>query len=154
MLNRLRSEGVNKVCFTLARNQKNGEMMFVLYMPPGMERITVQVTLLLFLLCTGATNKLLNQEDSRKNLEQEYHNKLGALTKERDDLLDLAMQRGKLVQVGNPLCFLYVPGTLYHSCYKSTETLPNTQHISGSRFGGTFDAEILIQIFFLFILEI
>ena len=49
---------------------------------------------------SGVTNKLQNQQDSRQNLEQELNTKMSSLTKERDDLLDLAMQRGKLIQVG------------------------------------------------------
>jgi len=50
-------------------------------------------------LFAGATHKLQNQQDSRQSLEQEFNTKLTSLTKERDDLLDLAMQRGKLIQV-------------------------------------------------------
>ncbi|KAK7109428.1 coiled-coil domain-containing protein 89-like [Littorina saxatilis] len=45
----------------------------------------------------GAVNKLQNQADSRQNTEQELGTKLTSLTKERDELLELAMQRGKLV---------------------------------------------------------
>lgn len=46
----------------------------------------------------GANYKLQNQIDSRQNAESEASGKIQQLTKEKDDLLDLAMQRGKIIQ--------------------------------------------------------
>ncbi|KAK7500783.1 hypothetical protein BaRGS_00008027, partial [Batillaria attramentaria] len=46
----------------------------------------------------SASHKLQSQQDSRHTLEQDLSSKMAALTKERDELLDLAMQRGKLIQ--------------------------------------------------------
>ncbi|XP_076467232.1 coiled-coil domain-containing protein 89-like [Babylonia areolata] len=46
----------------------------------------------------GATHKLQGQQDRRESLEQEFGSKLTSITKERDELLELAMQRGKLIQ--------------------------------------------------------
>ncbi|XP_053373901.1 coiled-coil domain-containing protein 89-like [Mercenaria mercenaria] len=46
----------------------------------------------------GANYKLQNQIDSRQNAESEASGKIQQLTKEKDELLNLAMQRGKIVQ--------------------------------------------------------
>ena len=47
----------------------------------------------------GANYKLQTQIEGRKSLDVESQNKIQQLTKEKDELLDLAMQRGKIVQV-------------------------------------------------------
>ncbi|KAK3103512.1 hypothetical protein FSP39_019780 [Pinctada imbricata] len=46
----------------------------------------------------AANYKLQNQIDSRKNADNESQTKIQTLTKEKDELLDLAMQRGKIIQ--------------------------------------------------------
>ncbi|KAL8558524.1 hypothetical protein ACOMHN_038848 [Nucella lapillus] len=46
----------------------------------------------------GATHKLQTQQERRQSVEQDFCSKLTSITKERDELLDLAMQRGKLIQ--------------------------------------------------------
>lgn len=46
----------------------------------------------------GANYKLQNMMDSRQTVETESHSKIQQLTKEKDELLDLAMQRGKIIQ--------------------------------------------------------
>ena len=47
----------------------------------------------------GANYKLQNQIEGRKSMDAESQTKIQQLTKEKDELLDLAMQRGKIVQV-------------------------------------------------------
>ncbi|VDI39834.1 coiled-coil domain-containing protein 89-like [Mytilus galloprovincialis] len=46
----------------------------------------------------GANYKLQNQIEGRKSLDVESQQRIQQLTKEKDELLDLAMQRGKIVQ--------------------------------------------------------
>ncbi|XP_052096020.1 coiled-coil domain-containing protein 89-like [Mytilus californianus] len=46
----------------------------------------------------GANYKLQNQIEGRKSLDVESQHRIQQLTKEKDELLDLAMQRGKIVQ--------------------------------------------------------
>ncbi|XP_052811926.1 coiled-coil domain-containing protein 89-like [Mya arenaria] len=46
----------------------------------------------------GANYKLQNQIDSRQNADTEMTRKIQQLTKEKDEMLDLAMQRGKIIQ--------------------------------------------------------
>ncbi|XP_060600942.1 coiled-coil domain-containing protein 89-like [Ruditapes philippinarum] len=46
----------------------------------------------------GANYKLQNQIDGRQNAVSEATSKIQQLTKEKDELLELAMQRGKIVQ--------------------------------------------------------
>jgi hypothetical protein len=47
----------------------------------------------------GANYKLQNQIEGRKSMDAESQTKIQQLTKEKDELLDLAMQRGKIIQV-------------------------------------------------------
>lgn len=58
-----------------------------------------------FACSLGANHKLQVQQESRAYLEQELQSKVGTLTKERDELLELSMQRGKLIQVSHLLYF-------------------------------------------------
>jgi hypothetical protein len=51
----------------------------------------------------GANYKLQNQLDSKKEADLESQTRIQSLTKEKDELLDLAMQRGKIIQV----CYLH-----------------------------------------------
>ncbi|XP_048756997.1 coiled-coil domain-containing protein 89-like [Ostrea edulis] len=46
----------------------------------------------------GANYKLQNQLDNKRSADQESQTKIQSLTKEKDELLDLAMQRGKIIQ--------------------------------------------------------
>lgn len=46
----------------------------------------------------GANYKLQNQMDDKRSADLESQTKLQALVKEKDELLDLAMQRGKIIQ--------------------------------------------------------
>ncbi|XP_062614701.1 coiled-coil domain-containing protein 89-like isoform X1 [Saccostrea cucullata] len=46
----------------------------------------------------GANYKLQNQLDDKKSADFESQSRIQALTKEKDELLDLAMQRGKIIQ--------------------------------------------------------
>ena len=48
---------------------------------------------------SGANYKLQNQIDSRQSASAEAEAKIQQLTKEKDELLDLAMSRGKIIQV-------------------------------------------------------
>ena len=50
-------------------------------------------------LFTGANYKLQNQIESRQSASAESEAKIQQLTKEKDELLDLAMSRGKIIQV-------------------------------------------------------
>ena len=52
------------------------------------------------LFSAGANYKLQNQIDMRQNADSETSSKIQQLTKEKDELLELAMQRGKIIQVG------------------------------------------------------
>ena len=51
-------------------------------------------------LFIAANYKLQSQIDGRKNADTESQTRIQSLTKEKDELLDLAMQRGKIIQVG------------------------------------------------------
>lgn len=48
---------------------------------------------------TGANYKLQNQMEDKRSADLESQTKLQSLVKEKDELLDLAMQRGKIIQV-------------------------------------------------------
>lgn len=50
-------------------------------------------------LFLGANYKLQNQISTRESAETEATEKIRQLTKEKDELLELAMQRGKIIQV-------------------------------------------------------
>lgn len=53
-------------------------------------------------ICVTGTNAKLNQQLScRQSADVEATNKIQLLTKEKDDLLELAMSRGKLIQVSH-----------------------------------------------------
>lgn len=47
----------------------------------------------------AANYKLQNESDSKRNMDAETQHRIQQLTKEKDELLDLAMQRGKIVHV-------------------------------------------------------
>ena len=53
----------------------------------------------IFFTVSGANYKLQNQIDSRQSASAESEAKILQLTKEKDELLDLAMSRGKIIQV-------------------------------------------------------
>ena len=48
---------------------------------------------------SGVTHKLQMLTDSKENTVTESNSKISSLTKERDELLELVMQRGKLITV-------------------------------------------------------
>lgn len=48
---------------------------------------------------TGANYKMQNQMEDKRSADLESQTKLQSLVKEKDELLDLAMQRGKIIQV-------------------------------------------------------
>ena len=47
----------------------------------------------------GANYKLQNQMDDKKSADLESQTRIQSLVKEKDELLDLAMTRGKIIQV-------------------------------------------------------
>lgn len=81
-----KEEGLRNEIRTLQENYKTEVKMLQSKLQDTEERLK------------GANYKLQSQIDGRKSLDAESQNKIQQLTKEKDELLDLAMQRGKIVQ--------------------------------------------------------
>ena len=82
----------------------------------------------------GANYKLQNQIESKQSASAESEAKILQLTKEKDELLELAMSRGKIIQVHHNLLTHSRMNRLSHTIYwKSPISIL-----------GTFGHEILI----------
>jgi hypothetical protein len=57
----------------------------------------------------AATSRLKQAGDSKDQMDAESQKRIQTLTKEKDELLSLAMSRGKLIQVWPTLGYTFLP---------------------------------------------